>query len=51
MNNQKLAKTAAKLAEPLPLTNGDDFRLKDFDPSDTGNCTDKESAADSRRPA
>ncbi len=46
MNNQKLAKTAAKLAEPYRITNGDDFRLKDFDPSDTGKLHDKESAAE-----
>ena len=46
MNNQKLAKTAAKLAEPYRITNGDDFRLKDFDPSDTGKLHDKESSTE-----
>src|SRR5438128_3516259 len=46
MNNQKLAKTAAKLAEPYRVTNGNDFRLKDFDPSDTGKLHDKESATE-----
>jgi PPK2 family polyphosphate:nucleotide phosphotransferase len=46
MNNHKLAKTAAKLAEPYCITSGDDFRLKDFDPSDTGKLHDKESATE-----
>ena len=45
MSTHKLAKTAAKLAEPYRVTNGDDFRLKDFDPADTGKLHDKEGAA------
>jgi len=45
MNNHKLAKTAAKLAEPYRVTNGGEFRLKDFDPADTGKLHDKESAS------
>jgi PPK2 family polyphosphate:nucleotide phosphotransferase len=46
MNNHRLAKTAAKLAEPYRVTNGDDFRFKDFDPSDTGKLHDKEGATE-----
>jgi len=44
MKNHKLAKAAAKLAEPYRVTNGDDFHLKDFDPADTGKLHDKEGA-------
>lgn len=44
MNNRKLAKTAAKLAEPYCVTNGKKFRLKNFAPADTGKLNDKESA-------
>ena len=44
MKNHKLAKAAAKLAESYRVTNGDDFRLKDFDPADTGKLHDKEGA-------
>jgi PPK2 family polyphosphate:nucleotide phosphotransferase len=46
MKNQKLAKTVAKLVEPYHVANGDDFRLKDFDPADTGKLHDKESATE-----
>ena len=46
MNNRKLAKTAANLAEPYRVTNGDKFRLKDFDPSDTGKLRSKENATE-----
>jgi PPK2 family polyphosphate:nucleotide phosphotransferase len=45
MKNHKLAKTAAKLTEPYRITDGDKFRLKDFDPSDTGKLHSKEDAA------
>ena len=44
MKNHKLAKAAAKLAEHYRVTSGDDFRLKDFDPADTGKLHDKEGA-------
>lgn len=46
MNNRKLAKTAAKLAEPYRVSDGDKFRLKDFDPSDTGKLRSKENATE-----
>lgn len=45
MNNQKLAKAAAKLAEPYCVTDGEKFRLKDFDPADTGKLHDKDGAS------
>ena len=45
MKNHKLAKAAAKLAESYCVTNGGDFRLKDFDPADTGKLHDKEGGA------
>jgi PPK2 family polyphosphate:nucleotide phosphotransferase len=44
MNNDKLAKTAAKLAESYRIARGADFRLRDFDPADTGKFHSKESA-------
>ena len=34
--SQKLLKNARKLIEPYRITDGDGFRLKDFDPADTG---------------
>jgi PPK2 family polyphosphate:nucleotide phosphotransferase len=46
MKNHKLAKTAAKLAEPYRLGGEEKFRLKDFDPADTGKLHDKESATE-----
>ncbi|HLZ11955.1 MAG TPA: polyphosphate kinase 2 family protein [Candidatus Acidoferrum sp.] len=46
MNNQKLAKSSAKLAEPYRITDGERFRLKDFDPCDTGKLHSKEAAAE-----
>lgn len=46
MKNHKLAKTAAKLTEPYRVTAGDKFRLKDFDPADTGKLHSKENAAE-----
>lgn len=45
MNDGKLTKAAAKLAERYCVTSGDDFRLKDFDPADTGKLRDREGAA------
>ncbi len=35
MNSDKLIKKAHKFAKPFCVTNGDKFRLKDFDPADT----------------
>jgi PPK2 family polyphosphate:nucleotide phosphotransferase len=46
MKNHKLAKTASKLAEPYRVVSGNDFRLKDFDPADTGKLHNKESATE-----
>ncbi|HWZ98728.1 MAG TPA: polyphosphate kinase 2 family protein [Candidatus Dormibacteraeota bacterium] len=46
MKNPKLAKTAAKLAAPYRVTGEEKFRLKDFDPADTGKLHDKESATE-----
>jgi PPK2 family polyphosphate:nucleotide phosphotransferase len=46
MSNRKLAKTAAKLAEPYRVDGEAKFRLKDFDPADTGKLHDKESATE-----
>jgi PPK2 family polyphosphate:nucleotide phosphotransferase len=46
MKNHKLAKTAAKLTEPYRVTAGDKFRLKDFDPADTGKLHSKDNAAE-----
>lgn len=36
MNEQKIIKVARRFARPFGVTNGDKFRLKDFDPGDTG---------------
>ncbi len=44
MKNHKLARTAAKLADPYRIADGEKFRLKDFDPSDTGKLHSKENA-------
>ena len=44
MKNHKLAKTAAKLTDPYRVTDGEKFRLKDFDPADTGKVHSKENA-------
>ena len=46
MNNQKLAKTSGKLAEPYRIMDGERFRLKDFDPADTGKLHSKEAATE-----
>jgi PPK2 family polyphosphate:nucleotide phosphotransferase len=45
MNNHKLAKTVAKLAERYRINDGSKFRLKDFEPEDTGELDSKEDAA------
>src|SRR5215475_7250924 len=46
MNNQKLAKAAAKFAEPYCVTDGEKFRLKDFDPADTGELHKKDGVSE-----
>jgi len=46
MKNHKLAKTSGKLAEPYRITEGERFRLKDFDPSNTGKLHSKEAATE-----
>ena len=46
MKNHKLAKTSAKLVDPYRVTDGERFRLKDFDPCDTGKLHSKEAAAE-----
>jgi PPK2 family polyphosphate:nucleotide phosphotransferase len=45
MKIKKLVKEAADIAEPYRITNGDKFRLKDYDPADTGGMKDKDKAA------
>ncbi len=35
MDLSKIARTASKFSQPFRVTNGDKFRLKDFDPGDT----------------
>src|SRR6266567_5569827 len=44
MKMKKLAREAAKISEPFRITNGEKFRLKDYDPADTGGVKDKEKA-------
>src|SRR5712692_3908151 len=44
MKNRKLIKEAARLAAPFCVTDGEKFRLKDFDPSDTGGVKSKKVA-------
>jgi len=46
MSDRKLAKTTTKLAERYRVDGGEKFRLKDFDPADTGKLHDKHGAAD-----
>jgi len=46
MKNHKLAKTSGKLAEPYRIAEAERFRLKDFDPADTGKLHSKEAAAE-----
>jgi PPK2 family polyphosphate:nucleotide phosphotransferase len=42
MKYRKQIKEAARLAEPYCITNGDKFRLKDYDTNDTGDVKDQE---------
>jgi len=44
MKNRKLIKEAMRLTSPYCVTNGEKFRLKDFDPSDTGGVKSKKVA-------
>src|SRR6266581_9110934 len=44
MKMKKLAREAAKISEPFRITRGEKFRLKDYDPADTGGLKDKEKA-------
>jgi len=46
MKNHKLAKTSGKLAEPYRITGAERFRLKDFDPADTGKLHSKDAATE-----
>jgi len=46
MKNHKLAKTSGKLAEPYRIAEGERFRLKDFDPADTGKLHSKDGATE-----
>src|SRR5262245_62035515 len=45
MKSHKFAKTAGKLAQPYRFEGESKFRLKDYDPGDTGKLHDKENAA------
>src|SRR6266404_4690669 len=44
MKHDKLAKQAARLAEPFCVTKGEKFRLKDWDPADTTGVKNKQHA-------
>jgi PPK2 family polyphosphate:nucleotide phosphotransferase len=44
MKRKELAKEAADIAKPFRVSKGDDFRLKDYDPADTGGMKDKKQA-------
>ena len=44
MKIKKLIKEAAQIAKPYRITNGEKFRLKDYDPADTGGMEDKNKA-------
>jgi len=44
MKIKKLIKEAARIAKPYRITNGEKFRLKDYDPADTGGMKDKKKA-------
>ncbi len=46
MKNRKLAKTSGKLANQYRIAEGERFRLKDFDPADTGKLHSKEAATE-----
>src|SRR5712671_945771 len=44
MKIKKMVKEAAEISEPFRITKGEKFRLKDYDPADTGGLQDKEKA-------
>jgi PPK2 family polyphosphate:nucleotide phosphotransferase len=44
MKIKKMVKEAAEISEPFRITKGEKFRLKDYDPADTGGLKDKEKA-------
>lgn len=44
MKFKKLVKEAAEISRPFRVTKGQDFRLKDYDPADTGGMKDREKA-------
>jgi PPK2 family polyphosphate:nucleotide phosphotransferase len=44
MKIKKLAKEAGHICNPFRITNGEKFRLKDYDPADTGGLKDKDKA-------
>lgn len=44
MKLKKLVKEAAETSRPFRVTKGEDFRLKDYDPADTGGLKDKDKA-------
>jgi PPK2 family polyphosphate:nucleotide phosphotransferase len=44
MKTKKLFKEASHIAEPFRVTKGETFRLKDYDPGDTGGLKDKDDA-------
>src|ERR1700674_1160373 len=44
MKHNKLIKEAARLAEPFCITDGEKFRLKDYDPADTNGAKNKQHA-------
>jgi PPK2 family polyphosphate:nucleotide phosphotransferase len=46
MKHDKFLKESAQMARPYCITKGKNFRLKDFDPADTGGVKDKEHAQD-----
>jgi len=46
MKKQKFIKAASRLAEPYCVTKGEKFRLKDWDPEDTGDIQGKEHATE-----
>ena len=46
MKYNKLIKEASRLSEPFCITNGEKFRLKDFDPADTRGIRSKKQAED-----
>jgi PPK2 family polyphosphate:nucleotide phosphotransferase len=44
MKHNKLIKEATRLAEPFCITDGEKFRLKDYDPADTNGVKNKQNA-------